>query len=259
MDQHPQSIYEESWVPGGEDLLRFYTRIYLARNPLAALIFVHGFTEHISRAVSVALPLTHYGGANMLALEELGGSLLLHLATSSSLPSYVQESIGMLSGIIASSPFLAQTEPLAKSLRHIVAIASKALPAILISTELPHSYLSRNRDVVATLAKDPLVKQKSSMKFVTEMLDAGEHLIQLEHPSVPCGLSVLVLHGTADRITSFTASKQFFDCLDARDKTFVDIQDAYHELVHEPYGVREEYMDRCIDWVLSRAASYHQH
>ena len=49
MDQHPQSIYEESWVPGGEDLLRFYTRIYLARNPLAALIFVHGFTEHISR------------------------------------------------------------------------------------------------------------------------------------------------------------------------------------------------------------------
>ncbi|KAI0327031.1 lysophospholipase [Cubamyces sp. BRFM 1775] len=311
MDQASHLTYEESWVPGGGDLLRFYTRTYPARTPLAALIFVHGFTEHVSRyewAHSLlasrgilvfaydqrgfgrtALDTLHksegagLGRTSWLALladigfwityvkmkhptvpifamgHSMGGALLLDLATSNLLPSYVQESARMLSGIIASSPFLAQTEPLAKPLRHVVAMASKALPTVLVNTELPHSYLSRDADVIMALSRDPLVKQKSSMRFVTEMLDAGEHLLQLKHLSVPCGLSVLVLHGTADRITSFTASKQFFDSLDAADKAFVDIPYAYHELVHEPHGVKEEYMDRCIDWVLSHSASCHSY
>lgn len=46
--------YTEEWIANGNT--KFYTRIYSVPNPKAAVVFVHGFIEHIGRCVSPLLP-----------------------------------------------------------------------------------------------------------------------------------------------------------------------------------------------------------
>jgi hypothetical protein len=46
--------YAEEWIANGNT--KFYTRIYSVPNPRAAVVFVHGFIEHIGRCVSQLLP-----------------------------------------------------------------------------------------------------------------------------------------------------------------------------------------------------------
>jgi len=43
--------YTEEWVANGDT--KFYTRIYSAPKPKAAVVFVHGFIEHIARCASL--------------------------------------------------------------------------------------------------------------------------------------------------------------------------------------------------------------
>jgi len=47
--------YTEEWIANGNT--KFYTRIYSVPNPKAAVVFVHGFIEHIGRCVSLPLPI----------------------------------------------------------------------------------------------------------------------------------------------------------------------------------------------------------
>ena len=46
--------YTEEWIANGDT--KFYTRIYSVPDPKAAVVFVHGFIEHIGRYVSLLLP-----------------------------------------------------------------------------------------------------------------------------------------------------------------------------------------------------------
>jgi acylglycerol lipase len=39
--------YTEEWIANGNT--KFYTRIYSVPNPKAAVVFIHGFIEHIGR------------------------------------------------------------------------------------------------------------------------------------------------------------------------------------------------------------------
>lgn len=47
----PEALYTAEWLegPGGH---RFYTRTFSATQPKAAVIFVHGFADHIGRYTS---------------------------------------------------------------------------------------------------------------------------------------------------------------------------------------------------------------
>ena len=73
-------------------------------------------------------------------------------------------------------------------------------------------------------------------------------------------------------MTSYAASEEFFGKIDAQDKEFkpfevrcshwwrftysssiILVQDGYHELVHEPDGVKEKFVDECITWILAHA------
>lgn len=42
------STISEAWITGPQST-EFYTRTYLAASPKAALVFIHGFAEHIGR------------------------------------------------------------------------------------------------------------------------------------------------------------------------------------------------------------------
>ncbi len=56
--------YTEEWVTNGNT--KFYTRIYSVPNPKAAVVFVHGFIEHIGRCNSLLLPIVEQHSEQVL-------------------------------------------------------------------------------------------------------------------------------------------------------------------------------------------------
>ncbi|OSD07714.1 lysophospholipase [Trametes coccinea BRFM310] len=184
--------------------------------------------------------------------HSMGGALVLAFATRST-PPPAKDSVALLSGVIASSPLVLQHVSTSRPLRFLVDQLSKIFPNLLFDASLPNQYLSRDPEVMSALESDPLVMQKGSLKCLSDMLNAGESLYKHDYQNWPSDLPVIFLHGDADKVTSYKASREFFDKLQAKDKNFETIKDAFHELVHEPKGVKERFMDDCISWILERA------
>ncbi|KAL7284407.1 hypothetical protein ACG7TL_001697 [Trametes sanguinea] len=289
----------EEWQPG-HDGVQFYTRTYPAASPRAVLLLVHGFAEHIGRYEWAHARCAHNGitvfafdqrGFGRTAVDSahkskgssygktdlhsqmcdiewwlkhlknkyptmpifamghsMGGALVLAFATRSRSPP-AKDSVALLSGVIASSPLVLQHVSTSKPLRFLVDQLSRILPNLPFDASLPNQYLSRDPEVIAALEADPLVMQKGSLKCLSDMLNA---------------------------VTSYKASRELFENLQAKDKNFETIkvmntyrccicgsshllQDAFHELVHEPNGVKERFMDDCISWILERAVQNERH
>ncbi|KAI1783808.1 Alpha/Beta hydrolase protein [Ganoderma leucocontextum] len=131
--------------------------------------------------------------------HSMGGGLVLAFWTRTGAPP-AKETLSMLAGVVASSPLVPQTFPASKVLRFIQGKASMLLPNILIDA--------------------PVAVE-------------GEHLLANDYKHWPRNLPLLLVHGRADRITSFTAARELFDKAEAADGGF-------HELVHKPEGVKEK-------------------
>ncbi|KAI9069020.1 lysophospholipase [Trametes sanguinea] len=190
--------------------------------------------------------------------HSMGGALVLAFPTRST-PPPVKDSVALLSGVIASSPLVLQHVSTSRPLRFLVDQLSKVLPNLPFDASLPNQYLSRDPEVIAALEADPLVMQKGSLKCLSDMLNAGEGLYKHDYQNWPKDLPVIFFHGDADKVTSYEASRQFFDKLQAKDKQFETIKDAFHELVHEPNGVKERFTDNCISWILERTGLDERH
>jgi alpha-beta hydrolase superfamily lysophospholipase len=80
------------------------------------------------------------------------------------------------------------------------------------------------------------------------MTDSGEWAIQeASRLTIP----LLLVHGTADRITSFEASRELMEGANRISSTFMPIEGGYHELYHDPEG--PETMGRIIAWLQKQA------
>ncbi|KAH9847879.1 lysophospholipase [Lenzites betulinus] len=186
--------------------------------------------------------------------HSMGGALVLAFATrTSSSPPPSQETIALLSGVIPSSTLLLQHVHQTRLVRWVAERLRVIWPNLLYSVSLPNDYMSHDPAVGAALAADPLVIPKASIKCLTDMLDNGEALYRSEYCHWPRELPVLFLQGTADRVTSYEATKEFYGNLPADDKRFITFEGAYHELVNELNGVKEKYMDDVIAWILAHS------
>ncbi|KAL1949734.1 hypothetical protein VTO73DRAFT_8615 [Trametes versicolor] len=194
-----------------------------------------------------------YPGVPLFTMgHSMGGALILAFATRTS-PPPSQESIALLSGVIPSSTLLLQFVSTSRPVRIAAETLSLFLPNLLFDASLPNDYLSHDPAVKAALEADPMIIQKGSLRCLSDILNNGERLYKHEYENWPKNLPVLFMHGTADRVTSFKAAQEFYENLPAEDKQFNAIEDGYHELVHEPNGVKEKYMSDCIAWILERS------
>ncbi|PIL33649.1 hypothetical protein GSI_04272 [Ganoderma sinense ZZ0214-1] len=181
-----------------------------------------------------------------------GWGLVLAFGTRGAQGPPAQATVSMLSGVIASSPLVLQTFPASKVLRFIGGKASAVLPNVLIDAPVAIEDLSHDPVANEANANDELIIQKGSLKGIHDMLTGGEHLLASDYKHWPRNLPLLVVHGDADKITSFTASKELFDKVEAADKTFTPFEGGFHELVHEPEGMKERFVDECESWVVGR-------
>ena len=84
--------------------------------------------------------------------------------------------------------------------------------------------------MVLAYAHDRLRHQRGSARLATEFLGA---LRRIHQGQARLSLPVLMLHGTADQVSSLEASQTFFQRLSGPGKRWRAYPGAYHELFNE--------------------------
>lgn len=119
-------------------------------------------------------------------------------------------------------------------------------PAFSENANLDTTTISRDKQIVKAYINDPLVHGKMSARTFIELMDAGKwaiaHANQLNIPS-------LLMHGTADKLTSYEASKEFVSKAPADLLTFKDWEGFFHELHNEPEPDRTKVIDYAVNWM----------
>ena len=269
---------ETTWTFQSEDDVTFFAREWKPDSAKAVIALVHGHGEHIGRYEHVAEAMNAAGYAMtgfdlrghgrstgkrghtpsydalledvmrflrqtatrfpempiFLYGHSLGGNLVLNTALRRK---------PAVKGVIATGPWLRLAfEPPAVKIA-LAKTMQSLLPGMLQSSGLETAALSHDEAVVRAYENDPLVHDKISARMFVVMYDAG--LWALEHAS-ELTIPLLLMHGSADRLTSADASREFAER--AGDKATLKIwDDAYHEIHNEPE--KEEVFRTMITWM----------
>ena len=113
---------------------------------------------------------------------------------------------------------------------------------------LKNEEFSRNPAVVQAMNSDPLIANEvQPSKTVAELVRADERLKQ-EFPRIT--LPVLILHGTADKVTNPKGSQLFYDTAGSSDKTLKLYDGHVHDLLND--DGKEQVMADITGWIEAR-------
>ncbi len=162
-----------------------------------------------------------FGGLPLLGFgHSLGGQLILHWQLNHG---------GALNAIMVSAPYLALAfEPPAWKVA-LGKWAARVWPSFSQATGLETAALCKDQKVVEAYKRDPLVHDKISASMFLSIHLGGASLLE-KASSVQ--LPLLLGHGTADRITSEAASRDFAARCKAAE--YWTMEGGFHELHHEP-------------------------
>ncbi len=176
-----------------------------------------------------ALPLILYG-------HSMGGNLVLN---------YLIRRNPLVSACVVTSPWLrlASPPPLIKVI--LANLSGKLFPALTEPDGLNPSYLSHDSEVCRTYASDPLVHSRISASTFLEISRSGKYAIKHAN-DIDCPL--LLMHGTADKLTSYDASTEFSLKVTAPN-TFKAWNGLFHELHNE--FEKETVLEFISEWLAS--------
>jgi acylglycerol lipase len=129
-----------------------------------------------------------------------------------------------------------------------------------ISHLAPHAHaltlhnkdFSRDPNVVKAKNADPLIADEAQPAATVAALARADERLKREFPRIT--LPVLILHGTADKVTRPSGSQAFYDQAGSVDKTLKFYEGHYHDLLND-VG-REKVMADIIAWIETRAAGH---
>jgi acylglycerol lipase len=99
--------------------------------------------------------------------------------------------------------------------------------SVQIENSLDANSLSKDPNNIQAYVNDPLVHPYITVSFAALMLDLGEDVLK-SAPTLKIP-SLLLAHGDNDKITSYSASKEFMSKVELKDKTFQPYSNGYHE------------------------------
>jgi len=166
--------------------------------------------------------------------HSLGGNLVLNFALKRR-PN--------ISGVISTSPLILPGMKIPGIKIALGKLMNRLFPALTFPNDINPDHISRNKSVAIDYANDPLVHNRVSARLGTSMLQAGEWA--LEHAQ-EFPLPLLLMHGSADQITSPEASKKFAEKVPV-ECTFKMWEGCYHELHNEPE--KDQVIAFMIDWL----------
>jgi len=151
------------------------------------------------------------------------------------------------SGLILSSAAIKPGESVSPVLitagRILAAVAPRAGTIFLDATGL-----SRDPAVIRAYTGDPLVYQGKIPARTGYELIVAMRRIAVHTPDL-C-LPLLVMHGTADRLTNPEGSRMLFEQAGSSDKTLKLFNDCYHELLNE--SCRGKVLETIEGWLKTR-------
>lgn len=170
----------------------------------------------VSKAKSMFpnLPLIMYG-------HSMGGNLTFN---------YIIRRKPEIAGAIVTSPYLKLAFEPPKWKVTLGKLTANLVPTLTQPTGLETAAISRDLSVVSAYEKDKLVHDKITSAFFVNVHFAGPYAI--EHAS-EIKVPLLVMHGTADRLTSPEGTKEFAKNA-GKNVTLKIWNDLYHEIHNEP-------------------------
>ncbi|MDX2002582.1 MAG: alpha/beta hydrolase [Chitinophagales bacterium] len=240
-------IYGKSWSPD--------TEVH------GVVCLVHGMGEHINRYEPLANYLGQHGYAvigfdhrghgksegkrghtpsykNLLEevdellnkaqeiFPEVPQVLYGHSMGGNVVANYVIDWQPTIAGAILSSPWLRLAfEPPALQVK-LARVVRGILPSFTQSTKLDATAISRIPEEVQKYVDDPLVHDKISVQMFLSINEQGAFALQ---NAAEFHLPLLMFHGTADRLTSVEATREFAKSIKER-VTLRIFENAYHEI-----------------------------
>ena len=134
-------------------------------------------------------------------------------------------------GFIAEAPFVA-LHPKSQPSRFTVLggrVVARFLPNRQMQTKLQAELNSRDEAYNQSYVDDPLCHDTGTLEGLAGMLERAEELDTGKVLIEDEDLRLLICHGSGDRITSYDASKRYFERLGkVRDKTYKSYDGWYH-------------------------------
>ena len=126
---------------------------------------------------------------------------------------------------------------------------SRIFPSLTLASGLDVSKLSHDQNVVKAYIDDPLVHDRVSARWFTEIMAAMERInASPERIKVP----ILMQLAGDDHLTDANASKAFFEKLKLEDKTLYVYEGLYHEIYNELEGSRAKPLKDLVAWFEAR-------
>ncbi|GAO51665.1 alpha/beta-hydrolase [Saitoella complicata NRRL Y-17804] len=270
-------LYSKTWTP--------------TPAPLARVLFVHGFAEHIERYDHVFQLLASKGvevvawdsrGFGRSATEKkewgvTGGSEVqmgdIQWMVHTHRPDFLWgHSMGgalalayaiqhgedphcPLKGVISSSPLLRQA-PSARPWGITLALgslAAKLRPNHQMKTNLPPRHMTSDPTKQREIQADPLMRDTGTLHGISTMLHFGPSTLSRAHE---LRIPLLVYHGDGDLVTDYEASREFVEGatgVRGGDKSFVGVPGGAHEVLNEEGW--EGVVEMLGGWVLERVGN----
>lgn len=267
-------LFAQSWEPDDQ-----------TQPPRALICLVHGFGEHSGRYTHVAQMMTDsgfivvgmdqrghgrsqgkrgYTPAYTQSLHDIGTFITTCQKRFPNLPTFLYgHSMGgnmvlgytllnqpqTLRGVISTSPWLRLTTPPPNSQVTGAKLISKVVPKFTITNEFEPLVLTHDPAVDEAYNSDPHNHGQMSAKLFFGVTESGEEIIRRasEFP-----LPLLLVHGTADPVTSHAASHEFAQSAPADKLTFKEWPELYHETHNEPE--QTEVISYTIGWLNEQLA-----
>jgi alpha-beta hydrolase superfamily lysophospholipase len=148
---------------------------------------------------------------------------------------YVLNRKPALRGLLLSAPALKPGKEVSRALIAITRFLGGVLPGLPVLKLKPEDF-SRDPEVVRANRTDPLIHQKPGpARTAAALLGAlTEIQARMEEVEVP----LLLLHGTADKVTEPSGSEALSKRARSKDVTWKSYPGFFHDLVHEPEGAQ---------------------
>lgn len=270
--------FEWNWTQQGET---FFAQGWNPAQTKGVVCIVHGFNEHSTRYAHVAEWLCNAGYA-VLTYDEFGHGkttgkrghvpsydafldsvkiildeaetrfpgvkkyLWGHSMGGNIATNYILRRQPSLAGAIATGPlFKLGFEPPAFKV-FLAKMMVNIYPAFTEKAELDSQGISRDKEEVRKYNADPFNHGKITAGTFLGFFEAGKwalaHATDLKIP-------MLVMHGTADRLTSPEGSKEFAESVPGNLVTLKLWDGFYHELHNEPEPDRSEVLTYITNWL----------
>ncbi len=246
------SLYYQSWLPADE--------------PRAVLLVVHGLAEHSGRYLNLVNHFVPRGYA-VYGFDQRGHGkspgLRGYVERFSYFVDDLKTFLGMVrnkhrdtrifivghsvggtiatacavhhqddfDGLILSGATLKAGASVSSGLIVVARVLSLLLPKVGLDV-IDASAISRDKAVVDAYVNDPLVyRGKIRARLGAELLKAMQ-ILRSQMPKID--LPILIMHGTADRLSNPEGSEILYDRVSSGDKTLKLYDGFYHEIFNEP-------------------------